>query len=58
MITRIVFAFVLFAALAYYFDIDVRAVVDRSGVPEWLSTHGIAAKHDLAATSTDANATP
>ena len=41
MITRILFAFVIFAGLAYYFNIDVRNVVDKSGVPTWLAEHGI-----------------
>ncbi len=41
MITRILFAFVIFAGLAYYFNIDVRSVVDKSGVPAWLAEHGI-----------------
>ena len=41
MITRILIAFVIFAGLAYYFNIDVRTVVDKSGVPTWLAEHGI-----------------
>lgn len=58
MITRIIFAFILFAALAYYFNIDVRAVVDKSGVPTWLSEHGIAPKHDATTTPEAATTTP
>ena len=41
MIFRILIAFVIFAGLAYYFNIDVRTVVDKSGVPTWLAAHGI-----------------
>ena len=52
MITRIVLAFVLFAGLAYYFNVDVRALVDRSGVPTWLSEHGISVTRDSSSTST------
>ena len=54
MITRILIAFVIFAGLAYYFNIDVRTVVDKSGVPTWLAEHGIktnAASSSIAATS-------
>lgn len=40
--------FVLFAGVAYYYNIDVRAVVDKSGAPEWLATHGIAPRHNTA----------
>jgi len=58
MISRIFFTFVLFAALAYYFDIDVRSVVDKSGAPEWLAEHGIAPKQSTAsAAGTDATTT-
>ncbi len=45
MITKIIIAFVLFAAIAYYYNIDVRAVVDKSGAPEWLISHGITTRH-------------
>lgn len=45
MLTRIIFFFILFAGLAYYFNIDVRALVDRSGAPTWLSAHGITTQH-------------
>jgi hypothetical protein len=44
MITRIIITFLIFAGIAYYYDIDVRTVVDRSGVPAWLAEHGITAK--------------
>jgi hypothetical protein len=58
MISRIFFAFILFAGLAYYFDIDVRSVVDKSGAPEWLAAHGIAPKQSTAAAAdTDATTT-
>ena len=52
MIIRIIIAFILFAGLAYYFNIDVRTVVDHSGVPTWLSAHGIAPTSTSTATST------
>lgn len=51
MITRILIAFVIFAAIAYYYNIDVRRVVDKSGVPEWLTSHGIT-PHSNTATDT------
>ncbi len=58
MISRIFFTFILFAALAYYFNIDVRSVVDKSGAPEWLAAHGIAPKQGTAAVSAEATTTP
>jgi hypothetical protein len=41
MILRIIVTFCLFAGLAYYFNIDVRKVVEESGVPAWLESRGI-----------------
>ena len=41
MILRIIVTFCLFAGLAYYFNIDVRKVVEESGAPTWLAGHGI-----------------
>ena len=55
MITRIVIAFILFAGLAYYFNIDVRAAVDKTGVPAWLTSRGVNVN---AASSTSATTTP
>ncbi len=52
MIMRIIFAFILFAGLAYYFNVDVRAVVDKSGVPAWLSSHGISTSSTTTAATT------
>ena len=52
MITRIIFSFILFAGLAYYFNVDLRAVVDKSGVPTWLSAHGIPTGATTTATTT------
>jgi hypothetical protein len=57
MISRILFFFMLFASLAYYFDIDVRAVVDKSGVPTWLAAHGIAT-HAASSTAAVASVDP
>ena len=57
MITRILIAFMLFAAIAYYYNIDVRAVVAKSGVPEWLASHGITPHSDTAAVSDTATDT-
>lgn len=46
MILRIIATFILFAALAYYFNIDVRKIVDESGFPDWLRARGIPTQHD------------
>ena len=53
MIFRILIAFVIFAGLAYYFNIDVRTVVDKSGVPAWLTERGV----KTSATSSSVTAT-
>ncbi len=58
MIIRILFAFVIFAGLAYYFNIDVRALVDKSGVPAWLTSRGIPTSATSTATSTTGTTTP
>ena len=52
MLTRIIFTFIIFAGLAYYFNIDVRTVVDKSGAPAWLTAHGITTEHVTSSTST------
>lgn len=51
MITRIIVTFMLFAGIAYYYNIDVRTVVDKSGIPEWLTAHGIAPQKEAASTT-------
>lgn len=56
MITRIIIAFLIIAGVSYYFDIDIRALVDKSGVPQWLAEHGIPSK-DGGATTTPTAAT-
>ncbi len=52
MISRILFMFAIFAGLAYYFDIDVRDLVDRSGAPKWLAEHGIPLERGAASIGT------
>ncbi len=52
MILRIIVTFCLFAGLAYYFNIDVRQVVEESGVPTWLEAHGIGTAAPTGTTST------
>lgn len=52
MILRIIATFCLFAGLAYYFNIDVRQVVEESGVPTWLEAHGIGTAAPTGTTST------
>jgi hypothetical protein len=56
MISRIFITFALFAGIAYYYNIDVRAIVDKSGAPEWLAAHGIAT-HQNTATAIDSATT-
>lgn len=56
MISRILITFALFAGIAYYYNIDVRAIVDKSGAPQWLAAHGIA-PHQNTATTVDASTT-
>lgn len=41
MLFRIIVTFMVFAGLAYYFNVDVRVLVEQSGVPEWLSSKGL-----------------
>ncbi len=54
MFTRIFIAFVIVAGLAYYFNVDVREIVEKSGVPQWLSSRGV----QVHSTSTMATTTP
>jgi hypothetical protein len=51
MISRFIVGFVLFAGFVYYFNIDVRATVDKTGLPVWLSQHGFPTNSQQLATS-------
>jgi hypothetical protein len=51
MISRFIVGFVLFAGFVYYFNIDVRATVDKTGLPVWLSQHGFPTNADKTASS-------
>ncbi len=51
-------AFVIFAGIVYYYNVDIFALVDKSGVPQWLEDHGYRAKHsDVTPTTTAENLT-
>ncbi len=55
MISRFIVGFILFASFVYYFNIDVRATVDKTGVPVWLAEHGFptnSIKNGTSSTST------
>ena len=39
MIKKVIFIFVGIAVIAYYYNIDIRSVVIKSGVPMWLHAH-------------------
>lgn len=51
MISRFIVGFILFSGLVYYFNIDVRATVDKTGIPVWLSRHGFPTNSEQSATS-------
>jgi len=51
MISRFIVGFILFAGFVYYFNIDVRATVDKTGIPVWLSQHGFPTNSTQVATS-------
>jgi|GEM_PF-2492757 len=37
---KLILAFALFAGLVYYYNVDIIALVDKSGAPEWLAKKG------------------
>ncbi len=43
---KILIAFALFAGVVYYYDVDVRALVEKSGAPKWLEEHGYSVKRE------------
>lgn len=51
MISRFIVGFILFAGIVYYFNIDVRATVDKTGIPVWLAEHGFSTNAAQSATS-------
>ena len=46
---KLLLTFALFAGIVYYYDINLIALVERSGAPEWLAERGYATKSDTAA---------
>lgn len=38
-------AFVFFAGVIYYYNVNIIALVDKSGIPQWLEDHGYHVKH-------------
>lgn len=48
---KLLIAFVIFAGVIYYYNLDLIALVNRSGIPVWLVEHGYSI-HKEAATST------
>lgn len=60
--TKLIIAFVFFAGLVYYYNLDIIALVDKSGAPEWLAKKGYTVKNSTStpvsttvASSTSAN---
>ena len=51
MISRFIIGFIVFAGVVYYFNIDVRATVDKTGIPVWLALHGFLTNSTQTATS-------
>ncbi len=49
--TKLIITFVIFAGVIYYYNLDLIALVNRSGVPQWLVEHGYSI-HKEVATST------
>ncbi len=49
---RLLIAFIIFSGVVYYFDIDVRGVVEQSGAPQWLAEHGITTRDQIAQSAT------
>ncbi len=43
--TKLIIAFVFFAGLVYYYNLDIIALVDKSGAPEWLAKKGYTVKN-------------
>lgn len=43
---KVVISFILFAGIIYYFNVDIMALIDKSGAPEWLLEHGYRVKNE------------
>ena len=41
---KFIIAFIIFAGLVYYYNLDIIALVDKSGAPEWLAKKGYTVK--------------
>lgn len=43
--TKYLIAFAIFAGVIYYYNLDIIALVDKSGAPEWLAKKGYNVKN-------------
>lgn len=55
---KLIISFIIFAAVVYYFNLDIINLVEKSGAPEWLAKKGYVTKSPLVASSTDVNVSP
>ena len=56
---KLAITFIIFAGFIYYYDVDVKRLVEKSGAPQWLESRGYKAKHDTATnTPTASTETP
>ena len=46
---KLLATFVAFAGLVYYYNLDIIALVEKSGAPEWLAKKGYNVKSDATA---------
>ena len=45
---KLLITFTLFAGLVYYYNLDLIALIDKSGAPEWLAKKGYNVKNNTA----------
>ncbi len=45
---KLILLFALFSGVVYYYDLDIKSIVERSGAPSWLEARGYTIKHHTA----------
>lgn len=45
---KLLIAFGIFAGVIYYYNLDLIALINRSGIPVWLVEHGYTVRKEVA----------
>ncbi|KKU78865.1 MAG: hypothetical protein UY04_C0024G0003 [Parcubacteria group bacterium GW2011_GWA2_47_7] len=55
---KLLLTFMVFAGLVYYFNVDLIALVDKSGAPAWFQKHGYVVRSEALLPAPQSTSTP